>query len=241
MFFLKNCTDRVWMMKGQIVLIFFTLQFVSCKEIHSQSLSNDIKLNQEGFYPNAPKSAVITNHFSSKEFYLTTENLKDTFFTGVLSAVKQSAYSSTKTRIADFSSFTRPGKYRVVNGLNHSYPFQIKNNVNHNAAVAVLKGYYFQRTSMPLEEKYAGKWQRTGFHPDDVVYIHPSELQVRNGLKAQSFQLREDGTMQVIITSTLLTPVLPWVQSSQRMKIFWNTFNSSKQIFLKVRMLFLIF
>ena len=174
MFFLKNGMNQVRLMKGQIVLIFFTLQFISCKEIHSQSSSDDIKLNQAGFYPNSPKIAVITNHFTSSEFYLTSENLKDTFFTGLLSEEKQSAYSSTKTRIADFSSFTRPGKYKVVNGSNHSYPFEIKSNVNRTAAVAVLKGFYYQRASMPLAEKYAGKWQRAGFHPDDVVYIHPS-------------------------------------------------------------------
>jgi len=174
MFFLKNGTGQVRMMKSLIALIFFVLQFFSCKDVRSQILPDDIKLNQEGFYPNAPKSAVVTNHFATSDFYLTSENLKDTFFTGVLSAERQSAYSSTKTRIADFSSFTRPGKYRVVNGSNYSYPFEIKNNVNRTAAIAVLKGFYYQRASMPLKEKYAGKWHRTGFHPDDMVYIHPS-------------------------------------------------------------------
>ena len=174
MLFLKNCMNKVSIMKGQIVLIFLTLQFVSCKEVSSQILSDNIKLNQAGFYPNSPKSAVVTNHFSSNDFYITSENLKDTFFASILSAEKQSAYSSTKTRVADFSSFNRPGKYRLVNGSNYSYLFEIKNNVNRPAAVAVLKGFYYQRASMPLEEKYAGKWQRTGFHSDDVVYIHPS-------------------------------------------------------------------
>jgi endoglucanase len=27
---------------------------------------------------------------------------------------------------------------------------------------------------MPLEAAFAGQWQRRGFHPDDVVYIHPT-------------------------------------------------------------------
>src|SRR5688572_20221876 len=105
MFFLKNGKSQVRMMKSLMALMFFAMQFFSCKDVRSQILPDDIKLNQEGFYVNAPKSAVVTNHFSSNNFYLTSENLKDTFFTGVLSAEMQSAYSSTKTRIADFSSF----------------------------------------------------------------------------------------------------------------------------------------
>ncbi len=174
MFFLTNGTSQVRMMKGLIALMFFALHFFSCKDVRSQIVPDVIKLNQEGYYPNAPKAAVITNQFSSGDFYLTSENLKDTFFRAVLSEERQSAYSSTKTRVADFSSFTRLGKYRVVNGSTYSYPFEIKNNVNRTAAIAVLKGFYYQRASMPLEEKYAGKWHRAGFHPDDVVYIHPS-------------------------------------------------------------------
>jgi endoglucanase len=135
---------------------------------------NNFKINQLGFYPAANKIAVLTVKADALNFYITSVNRKDTFYSGVLSEERQSAYSSTKTRIADFSSFTKQGKFIVVNGANYSYPFEIKNAVNKNAAIAVLKGYYFQRASIPLEEKYAGIWQRPGFHPDDIVYIHPS-------------------------------------------------------------------
>ena len=152
-----------------ILLVVLTLPFF----LQAQNTTT-FKLNQSGFYPNANKIAVLTDTNAVVNFYITSVNSKDTFFTSTLSEQKKSAYSSTKTRVADFSSFTKPGKYIVVNGLNHSYPFEIKNEVNKNAAIAVLKGYYFQRASMPLQEKYAGKWQRTGFHADDVVYIHPS-------------------------------------------------------------------
>src|SRR5205823_3440085 len=58
--------------------------------------------------------------------------------------------------------------------IGHSYVFEIADDVHHNTAVAVLKGYYYQRASMPLEEKFAGKWHRSAGHPDDVVYVHSS-------------------------------------------------------------------
>jgi len=159
----------IFKVKLFILLIVFSPVFMQ-----AQNVQTTFKLNQSGFYPNANKIAVLTDTIGASNFYITSLNSKDTFFTGILSEQKKSAYSSTKTRVADFSAFTKPGKYIIVNGANHSYPFEIKNDVNKNAAVAVLKGFYFQRASMPLQEKYAGKWQRTGYHPDDVVYIHPS-------------------------------------------------------------------
>jgi endoglucanase len=141
----------------------------------SQTATDQIKLNQVGFYPNAPKVAVVTGDVSSTDFYITSTNLRDTVFRGKLSEEKQSAYSSTKTRIAVFSSFTGKGSFVVcVPGIGTSYVFEINDDVNKKVGIATLKGYYYQRVSMPLEEKYAGKWHRSAGHPDTVVYIHPS-------------------------------------------------------------------
>lgn len=141
----------------------------------SQNVTTKIRLNQLGFYPNAPKTAIVTGAVSSNNFYITSTNCRDTFFTGTLGEEKHSAYSSTKTRLADFSSLTNKGSFVVlINGVGHSYVFEISEDVNKEAAVSTLKGYYYQRTSMPLEEKYAGKWHRSAGHPDNVVYIHSS-------------------------------------------------------------------
>ncbi|MBC7745018.1 MAG: glycoside hydrolase family 9 protein, partial [Flavobacterium sp.] len=102
-------------------------------------------------------------------------NLRDTFFTGKLTAEMKSANSSTTTKIADFSPFQKPGTFVVIiPGVGHSYVFKINSKVNAEAAVAGLKGFYYQRVSMPLEVRYAGKWHRSAGHPDDVVFIHPS-------------------------------------------------------------------
>ena len=140
-----------------------------------QEVTTRIKLNQLGFYPNAPKVAVVTAKAPGDHFYITSDNLRDTFFAGKLSGEKQSSNSSTKTRIADFSAFSTKGTFVVlVPGIGHSYIFQIDNKVFHKAAVASLKGFYYQRASMPLEEKYAGKWHRPAGQPDTVVHIHPS-------------------------------------------------------------------
>ena len=102
----------------------------------SQTVSDQIKLNQVGFYPNAPKVAVVTGQLASDDFYIATTNLRDTVFTGKLSDEKQSAYSSTKTRIAVFSSFAGKGSFVVaIPGLGTSYVFEIDDSVNRNVGL----------------------------------------------------------------------------------------------------------
>lgn len=161
--------------RPDVIALALFLLLASPTLLLSQTLSRAIELNQLGFYPNAPKIAVLTGTNSATDFYITSTNLRDTLFSGKLSAEKQSAYSSTKTKIANFSALNTEGSFVVfIPGVGHSYIFEISDNVNTFAAKAVLKGFYYQRASMPLEEKYAGKWHRGIGHPDEVVYVHPS-------------------------------------------------------------------
>ncbi len=89
-------------------------------------VTDRIKLNQEGFYPGAPKIAVVTGDTGTGKFYVTSTNLRDTIFTGTLSNEKQSAYSSTTTRIADFSPLLKKGSFVVcVPEVGNSYVFEI--------------------------------------------------------------------------------------------------------------------
>ncbi|MCW3114232.1 MAG: cellulase [Segetibacter sp.] len=170
-FFLRRLKSLLQNKTIKLYLLFISFSIVA----HSQMVTTRIHLNQLGFYTNAPKIAVVTGSTDALTFFITSTNIKDTLFRGNLSNEMTSKNSSTKTKIADFSSFKTPGTYVVfIPGIGHSYVFSIRKNVNHAAAVAGLKGFYFQRVSMPLQEKYAGKWHRSAGHPDNVVYIHPS-------------------------------------------------------------------
>jgi endoglucanase len=151
-----------------------TFLFISLKG-YSQTGADNIKLNQLGFYPFGPKIAVITTKEPLQQFCLVKANSKDTVFKGSLGSLMQSAYSTTKTQIADFSKITNPGTYNLfVPGVGKSYTFTIGENVYQDIAIASLKGYYYQRSSIPLLTKYAGKWARPVGHPDTKVLIHPS-------------------------------------------------------------------
>jgi endoglucanase len=141
----------------------------------AQIITDSIELNQSGFYPYAPKEAIVIGNTSSDDFFITSTNLRDTVFRGILTEQKQSQYSSTKTRMAIFSKLNLKGSFEVsVPGVGNSFVFEINDEANRKTAIAALKGYFYQRASMPLEEKYAGKWHRSAGHPDNVVYIHSS-------------------------------------------------------------------
>ncbi|GAB3551511.1 glycoside hydrolase family 9 protein [Spirosoma fluminis] len=158
------------------LLIFLITLVVSRQPLNGQSLSEAIRLNQLGYYPNAPKLAVVIGDASGK-FELATPDLKKTVFTGTLGAARQNAISGKTTHTADFSAFTKPGTYVVViPGLGHSHPFDIQANVHRALAIGAIKGFYYQRVSTDLSAAYAGKWARPAGHPDTRVLVHPSAV-----------------------------------------------------------------
>jgi endoglucanase len=149
-------------------LIFFTLS------VFSQRRSENIMINQKGYYPYAPKIAVVRD-FRAENFYITTTDLSDTLFSGKLEGPKTIDYSPIETWQADFSGFSLYGNYVVtVPGLGYSWPFEIKSQIHNSLAKSSLKSYYFQRMSTGLPWKYAGPWSRPAGHPDDRVMVHAS-------------------------------------------------------------------
>ena len=140
-----------------------------------QAATETIRLNQIGFYPKAPKIAVVVGANEGGQFYLKTPDLSKIVYTGQLTDTKPAALSNRPTRVADFSDFSKPGVYVVdIPGVGHSYTFEIGPDVHQDVAAAAIKGFYYQRVSADLPEQYAGKWHRPAGHPDDKVLIHPS-------------------------------------------------------------------
>ncbi|MHA6247462.1 glycoside hydrolase family 9 protein [Pontibacter sp. CAU 1760] len=140
-----------------------------------QQLTEQIRLNQVGFYPNAPKLAVVVGEHAGGAFQVKTADQQKTVFTGELSASKPNEFSNRPTRVADFSGLTTPGKYVLsVPGIGHSYTFEIGADVHQEAAAAAIRGFYYQRVSTDLPDKYAGAWARPAGHPDDKVMVHAS-------------------------------------------------------------------
>lgn len=156
-----------------LLLLSITQQLTSA----SQKLTDQIKINQVGYYPTSSKIAIITGKVAPYSFCVVTADGKDTVYEGSLDKEMKSAYSTTITRVADFSLFKDTGDFILrVQGLKQSFPFTIRTDVYSEVGRAVLKGFYYQRSSVPLEEKFAGKWSRPAGHNDAVVLIHPSAV-----------------------------------------------------------------
>ena len=141
----------------------------------SQNPAPAIRLNQLGFYPKAPKEAVVIGDGPERDFYIRQAGTEKIVFTGKLTTSGAHPRLAPENRIADFSRFRKPGTYFIeIPGLGRSYLFDIKKDVHRRAALGALKGFYYQRTFVDLPSRYAGPWARAAGHPDTAVYIHGS-------------------------------------------------------------------
>lgn len=137
--------------------------------------SGRIRINQLGYYPAAPKTAIVVGPGRAEAFYIIAEGGRDTVYRGVAGAAIHSSRSSLVTQCLRFDGLRRQGRYVIsVPGAGLSFPFSIHNGVQQPVAKAALKAYYYMRASMPLEAAYAGKWARPAGHPDTAVLVHAS-------------------------------------------------------------------
>ncbi len=137
-----------------------------------QTTSN-IRLNQIGFYTNGPKLAAVVTDTATKFFLKSVDGT--VYYTGKLGSPSTWAQSGEKVKMADFSSHALEGMYILeVPGLGSSYPFHIQNQVLVPLNKALIKAYYFNRSSTALDAAYAGKWARKAGHLDTHMVVHPS-------------------------------------------------------------------
>ncbi len=142
--------------------------------LRGQQLASPIQLNQVGFYPAAPKVAVVVGT-GEGTFEVTTADHKTTVFRGQLGTARYDSLAAQTVRTADFSACRASGTFVVrVPGVGNSAPFRIEARVHEAVAQAALKGFYYQRASVALPPAFAGKWQRALGHPDTHVLVHAS-------------------------------------------------------------------
>jgi len=155
------------------------LFFVILLSAISSNAQVQVSMNQLGYYPSAPKIAVIVSDTAFSQFTISSAETKSIILKGKPGLQQQSQNSSHHTQVADFSKLTTPGTYVFSLGPEvSSQQFIIRSQVHQAVGKASLKAFYFQRVSMPLTERYAGAWARTAGHPDTSVIIHPSARNV---------------------------------------------------------------
>ncbi|MCV9388740.1 glycoside hydrolase family 9 protein [Reichenbachiella ulvae] len=138
-------------------------------------LNGMVRVNQIGYYVGQEKLGVVVDGTEGQEFNIRSVDLETIYYTGQLSAPAYWSKSEENVSLADFTDFETPGEYVLeIYNLGRSYPFEIKNSVFHEATLASLKAYYYNRASMELDPAYAGQWARAAGHPDTEVEIHAS-------------------------------------------------------------------
>lgn len=142
---------------------------LSCVASYGQSA---LKVNQVGYHAEGQKVAVAEPEVKSKNFTL-KDSKGRTVWKGKAVRTAVSPFSDKTRQVVDFSKVSKPGTYTLSAGK-HKQQVIIAEKPYGDIAVAAMKSYYLQRTGMPIEEKYAGKYARPAAHPDTNVQIHPS-------------------------------------------------------------------
>ena len=156
-------------MKTRTITLLFAAMFIcSCS-----TETDNIKINQVGFYPQQEKTLSLeqTNKCENVEIFKAGTDEKVWEGTALRSAV--SPWSGKERRIFDFSEITEPGTYTIKAGKDTA-DFVISKTAYDELAKAALTAFYHQRSGMDLDTAIAGKWARKGGHPDTEVLIHAS-------------------------------------------------------------------
>ena len=131
-------------------------------------------VNQLGFYPESEKIVVYPGSDANG---LEVRDLNGkTVLTLEAPMVYDWDYSGEEVQTFDISAIKTPGTYRLYRGGEYvGNPIAVAKGVYSDLVKASLKWFYYQRSSMALEPRYAGKWARAAGHIDDKVIIYGSD------------------------------------------------------------------
>lgn len=137
-------------------------------------VERSIKLDQLGFLPGAAKWAVVPSGAATR-FKVVNADTGAEVFEGPLSAAASWEPALETVKLADFSAFKAPGRYRLrVERVADSDAFTIAGDVYAALNAASLKAFYFNRAGIELPPQLAGPWARPAGHVDVPALVHAS-------------------------------------------------------------------
>ena len=183
-------------------------QFVK-KEFTYQPLrmrSEAVHVSHIGFHPDDPAKVAFLScwmgsggslkYDNGLDYHIVDDKTGTVVYSGKTSLSKSDAeknedaykrnFNSTDVYEMDFTSFSRPGQYRVcVEKIGCSYPFVIDKKIWDDAFRTSARGFYHQRSGIELVPPYTDFKRPRPFHPDDGVKVYISTtrlMDTRNGL-----------------------------------------------------------
>lgn len=122
-------------------------------------------VDQVGYLTGYEKVAMVTDD-GEQDFAIVDAGNGKTVYKGKLSAAKKDAMSEETLRRADFTALKTPGTYMLKVGTRVSYPFEIGDDVYHQAAHDTWRSYTLSRSGTPINDKVTGLKVKMG-HPQD--------------------------------------------------------------------------
>lgn len=143
-------------------------------EDNNAQVNENLYLNQVGYCPGQVKIAIVPAEMDS--FLIWNAETGENVFSGSPGPAAYWDKSGDTVRVADFSSLNAPGSYYITDEgkKRRSHVFDVREGIFKDVAAAALKAFYYNRTFIPIEEQYGGKWARPAGHPDTIVLIHES-------------------------------------------------------------------
>ena len=141
------------------------------------------KLNQFGYANGSGTKLVYLSSFIGdgtpvdlsgyKKFCIKRASDNKIVFNGDINFVTESdIQGKDKLYVLDISSFKENGEFYIwVDGLGRSYTFRNGDQVARDFFRFALKGLYFQRCGIAMEEPYADKWPRPAAPAHSKVYV----------------------------------------------------------------------
>jgi len=135
------------------------LLLLACSATFAAEATLEIKVDQAGYLPAAPKIAVVAAQKPAAEFLVRRSAGDVIRWHGKLRAVRPDADSGDAVQLADFSALSEPGRYYLeVPGVGRSWNFSIGADVYQRVYYLAMRSYYGQRcgTAVDLGPEFPG-------------------------------------------------------------------------------------
>ncbi|MBQ8825856.1 MAG: glycoside hydrolase family 9 protein [Oscillospiraceae bacterium] len=134
-----------------------------------------IHVNQLGYISGLSKKASFTGQSSG--FEIIDSKTRKTMYAGRLEKALFDESSGDTVSTADFSPFSREGRYYVRIGRRNSYEFEIKCRPYSEFRKAMIKAFYYNRCSA-TDDSYAGEYAHNSCHTAPAVLFGNEKITV---------------------------------------------------------------
>jgi endoglucanase len=173
------------------------------------SATTEIKVDQVGYPPGAPKVALVASKTAASEFTVRRAGDGGVALRGTLASAVDDPDSGDRVQAADFSKLTAAGKYYVeIAGVGRSWEFAIGPEVYGRAWYLAMRSYYGQRcgAAVDLGPEFPG-FKHEACHLEGAW--HPSSG--KNGARASQAGWHDAGDYgRYVVNSGITTGTLLW-------------------------------